>query len=604
MSTNTCPIKVHNAAFLLERLSADCAPLQEYRELTQNAIEAVTRTREKRGTIIWDVDWQLVEAKGIYKLSIADDGVGMTPQEMQFYINELSHSGSEQSLAGNFGIGAKITAGTRNPYGVAYFSWQNDQGANIVFWRDPERLQYGLKQFEHESGDFAHWRPVDSTLKRDPIRQRGTAVVLLGKSAEQNTALPPEGAPYGTHWLTRYLNARYFRFPPGVSVRVREFARADPKGWPTSKPKKLSEGAFLRPVHGQARHLDSECDASGRQVLSGGIAYWWILKKVAARSRKSLWQSSGHVAALYQNELYEMRTGQSGQRLLQQFGVLFGSNRVVIYIEPALELEVSANTARSVLVSKGNPLPWDTWAEEFRKAMPDQIKSMMDEILEGSTSQTHRDAIRTRLKSIEKLYQLKRYKRSPDGPLHTSGAFGNATEDEHSTRSVSQREDREAARGNQSGDLYSQIARASGDRAIAVRKQMVEPKTQWIRSSDATRSPGEIEDRAGRYLPEQHTLLLNADFRAFTEMIDHWTTRYKAIPAAPPVVRDVVLEWFEQQAVEAVLGTIALAGSQTWSDDHIKMALSEEALTAAVMPRWHVYSKIGQVLARRLGRQS
>jgi hypothetical protein len=39
----TMPIELRQAAFLLERLAADCAPLQEYRELTKNSLEAVAR---------------------------------------------------------------------------------------------------------------------------------------------------------------------------------------------------------------------------------------------------------------------------------------------------------------------------------------------------------------------------------------------------------------------------------------------------------------------------------------------------------------------------------------------------------------------------------
>ena len=66
-------------------------------------------------------------------------------------------------------------------------------------------------------------------------------------------------------------------------------------------------------------------------------------------------------------------------------------------------------------------------------------------------------------------------------------------------------------------------------------------------------------------------------------------------------MRDVVREWFEQQLVEAVMGARTLRGSPEWSEDDIAMALSEEALTAVVLPRWQVNQQIGRVLARRLG---
>lgn len=54
---NTLPLQVHDVGFLLDRLGEDCHPLQFLRELTQNAIEAILKTPEKAGQIVWDVDW-------------------------------------------------------------------------------------------------------------------------------------------------------------------------------------------------------------------------------------------------------------------------------------------------------------------------------------------------------------------------------------------------------------------------------------------------------------------------------------------------------------------------------------------------------------------
>jgi hypothetical protein len=51
------------------------------------------------------------------------------------------------------------------------------------------------------------------------------------------------------------------------------------------------------------------------------------------------------------------------------------------------------------------------------------------------------------------------------------------------------------------------------------------------------------------------------------------------------MVTDAVREWFEQQLIETVIGVRTLEGSQQWTEDPIDKALSEEALTAAVMPR-------------------
>src|SRR5437763_15734223 len=99
-SEKTLPLKVANTGFLLDRLGADCHPLQFLRELTQNSIEAILRTDQQKGEIVWDVDWtpyELGEHQS-FKLCITDDGYGMTGSDIVKYINQFSSSGVVQSV--------------------------------------------------------------------------------------------------------------------------------------------------------------------------------------------------------------------------------------------------------------------------------------------------------------------------------------------------------------------------------------------------------------------------------------------------------------------------------------------------------------------------
>lgn len=151
----TLDMSVANTGFMVDRLGQDCAPLQFLRELTQNSIEAVLATPERKGDIVWDVDWAGHQFGGPYKLCIIDNGIGMSGDEMSRYINALSSSAHEQSHDGNFGVGAKIAAATRNHEGLIYLSWKSGQGAMIHLWRDPETHNYGLRQLS-TGGMFRH----------------------------------------------------------------------------------------------------------------------------------------------------------------------------------------------------------------------------------------------------------------------------------------------------------------------------------------------------------------------------------------------------------------------------------------------------------------
>lgn len=110
---STQPMKVDNTAFLLEKLAADCSPLQYIRELTENAVQAITERRNRgwngEGFVYWDVDWRLVEGRNnpVYKLQVSDNGTGMTGPEIQKYINHLAASAREQDVTKNFGVGRK-----------------------------------------------------------------------------------------------------------------------------------------------------------------------------------------------------------------------------------------------------------------------------------------------------------------------------------------------------------------------------------------------------------------------------------------------------------------------------------------------------------------
>jgi len=112
-------LAVANPTLLLERLGSECTDLQGLRELTVNGLDAIAaRADGAGGRVVWDLDWQRFDASGgrVRKLSVIDTGTGTTPEQLRYYINQLAASGREQSGTGNFGVRAKVAAGSRNPH--------------------------------------------------------------------------------------------------------------------------------------------------------------------------------------------------------------------------------------------------------------------------------------------------------------------------------------------------------------------------------------------------------------------------------------------------------------------------------------------------------
>ena len=588
-SRDTLPMQVANMTFLVNKLGEECAPLQYVRELTQNAIEGIGQLAGGSGQIVWDVDWTTHDLlDGIFKLSCIDTGAGMTGPEMVKYINELSSSIREQSSTGNFGVGAKISAAPRNPHGLVYMSWKDGVGHMIHLWYDPEEKVYGLKRWPKNNGEF--WTVVSDDLKPKDIEDHGTVVVLLGNSDDDNTMEPPPGAPMRSRWILRYLNTRYFRFPEGIVVKARE-------GW--EQPRSDSRHNFLRVVEGQGAWLDKNCQFSGIVNLSGAKAHWWIISAGIDRDSGHV-APGGHTAALYQGELYELQTGRAGIAKLQGFGVIFGTDRVVIYVEPDTDRpSVSANTARTHLLVEGEPLDWAGWAAEFREQMPDELVQLQEEIGAQAGEKDHRKAISERLKQIKDLLRFSRFRPARDGESAIdpeSSPFGG----EPSFRGANTGGAREPGKkGGRAGDLYALFAESGALRGDPV-DTFSEPQTKWVSVEDGTRNPPDLDDRAAKFLLQQNLLLINADFRAFTDMVDRWTLSYAAIPGARATVKEVVHEWFEQTLIETVMSAQALKRTGKWSLQEMGALWTEEALTAAVLPRWHIDQSIKRNLGHRI----
>jgi hypothetical protein len=593
---STLPLTVQNTGFLLDRLGQDCHPLQFLRELTQNAIEAIKRTPAKGGEITWDMDWVEYDLTGQYKLSIVDNGDGMNGDEMVKYINQLSSSLSTQDLSGNYGVGANIAAATRNHAGLIYLSWKEGSGSMIHLWRDPRTSQYGLRQFGRPDGTFGHFTDVEDAVKPELINQHGTKIVLVGQAETDNTMQAPEGAAAPSRWVARYLNTRYFSIPSDITIRCRE-------GW--EYPRSDKDRNLLRKVTGQGPYLAEHAEASGQVTLEGAVAHWWILREESALSQNSgFLESSGHIAALYKDELYEMATGRSGMAKLQQFGVWTGHRRVVIYVEPkALEgMRLTTNTARTDLMVNNLPLPWSEWATEFRDKMPAEIEELIERIVAGAQSSDQSDAIRERLKEHMELYKVSRYRLTPTGDLSVDEAVrtrGGLAQDRD--RSIGGGSARAGTPGGTAGGSYSVFQKKDGAPGRQVRPDVF-PEIHWVTVANGQRQPGDIEDRAARFLMEQNRLLINGDFRVFIDMIERWTKEYKDRPGAGDVIRDTVRAWFAQALVETVIGIQALKDSKEWSVEHIKNALSEEALTAAVVARYHVNNSVKRELGTKLGK--
>jgi hypothetical protein len=176
---------------------------QQYRELTENAIQAITEG-PGTGTVTWRAAADLLP--GARKLSCIDDGHGMSGPEMVRYMNTLAASGRQQGVGQNHGIGAKITTLASNREGVEVRSWVDGVGARVYLTLDGiKEMRPGLPDPER------YFEPLAGNQgKPKEIGDHGTMVVLMGNRPDADTTALPEKAKGGgqTRWLPKTSRRR------------------------------------------------------------------------------------------------------------------------------------------------------------------------------------------------------------------------------------------------------------------------------------------------------------------------------------------------------------------------------------------------------------
>jgi hypothetical protein len=236
--------------------------------------------------------------------------------------------------------------------------------------------RWGLKPQPRGDGGHDYWRPLTDDDKPWPLRglEHGTQVILHGTTAGEDTTRAPRSVSEArAHWITRYLNARFLQLPDQVELLVRDDhdGRAD---WRRPGP--------LRRIYGQQHHLQQRALHAGTVSLTDAPVHWWVLDDDhrARRRESALWSSTGHAASLLGAEIYDqLPQTRGGYGRLHDFGIRFGYERVVLYVQPQVDQDrLQANTARTMLLLDHEPLPWQRWGREFAAVMPAEILELQE----------------------------------------------------------------------------------------------------------------------------------------------------------------------------------------------------------------------------------
>jgi len=565
-----------DAGWIVEMFSEPVTNEQFLREFTQNSIEAI-QAAGGSGHIYWQNDPEEEARLGAPKISIIDNGVGMTGEQMQMLLNRGGKTTKRRGLDGNFGIGAKISSMTRNPVGVVYESWKDGKGSRMVVHRNDDG-DYGLQRPDGKSVvDLKpEYRPMDR-FGNKLIGDHGTKVTLLGETEDQITMVAPDSVRHSVWWMSGNLNRRYFKISPDIEIRTSRLASVT-----------TGETMGTRRVYGQKHYLEKTAVESGVQVLSDVSVHWWIIPK--EEKRHDEFEDSGHIAALYENELYDWSTGIRRRSRMSAFGIHSKRDQVVLYVEPRPSLRnLIPSFERKVLKLGKLDFPWEQYGSEFNSNMPRQLKDFINKDLDSREIENREKWRNEQDKRIrQERIDFPKYVRATAVDVQATLelveniAFVNRFGDEihgpviKPTPPIGPRKKRRYSR-----------TRSTNALPVKCINEWVRPDVLWKQRADGSRDIGEMEDRMSVYVRGTNQLYMNADFRSYEATINREFKNYEAAhdPYVQKVITDQVRAIFEMVIVDHIAGSFNLSAGPEWTDQQVDSVLTTEVLTTVAMQR-------------------
>ena len=585
---------VGQVGVLVERAYRESGRMQFVRELYKNAIEAGA-TRVEFG-----VEPQGM-AHGRYRLMIADNGVGMDSEEIERFLNTFGGGGKPIGDAHeNYGVGVKTSTLPWNRAGLVVVSKRRGRLACMVWMCASEDGDYGARQFDTDDGFVEVVAPFEdldtgidwAQVLPDWIQDQGTAIVCLGNTLESDTFLEkglPGVEPFEIFEITKYLNTRVWSVPKGVTVRVAERRSNDRKTWPGTG---LGLGAWaMRSIKGARRFVEdditkgSELEDFGTVGLDDGTQVDWYLRSEQQKTHGYA-ESKGYIAALYQDELYDVKTHHATFR---RFGItpLSVLRRVTLVVTPP-QLEggvgVYPDTARSSLRRMGSKhagegLPWDEWGEEFGRKLPRAlVEAIHAEVLpqEGTLRDDkwkHRIASR-----FGKRWKRTVLRLDEAGTSTTTPGEGGSRPSR--IRSASSGSGRPGGAGGRSGE-HTKGQEGPGQPAKPINSPGGVPDYRWASGDEFPDGDAAMWERPNRVTP-QGRVVLNSEFGPLREVVEYWQKQFPEHLLEP--VQAAVQEVYGEAMVARIAHSEALTRDPAWGRKRVDAELrSGAALTMAVL---------------------
>lgn len=360
-----------NAKFL-EQTAANAPKSMLLRETLQNSFEAnATHVFVDQMDLNSDfVPCGLAFSPGVCsgrKMSILDNGHGMTGEQLQENMSNLFSSGRGKKFVAdggnNFGIGLRAMGAFHNPYGLIVESWVGGYGHRVIVRKNARTGQYELMpNGPTDSSVLEEGILIPEELSKLAKKQgrcddliSGTRVIFMGKSATEDTLFEAQ--------VLKDIQKRFFRFlRTDMQVLVK---RTDDQG-------RRSIPSSLKLLQGGADYGTKMYECSFGKV----VVHYAMRQDFEAYLYNRIHPG---VRTVWNNEIYAHTTALEMYRAL---GIVLDPKAWAIYFElPTDAFTSKMDRASIVHVKDQQPFdPYEELCELVRNDLPSAIKAHQEKL--------------------------------------------------------------------------------------------------------------------------------------------------------------------------------------------------------------------------------
>jgi hypothetical protein len=591
------------------------------REAMRNCLDACQAYRaahegeDYNPHIMWAPDPVYLRERSILKLSITDNGRGIPLDKLAYCFNMVG--GSLGVRGKNFGLGMKVGGIKENPAGIVVTSWYDGRVGMIWLLYNKSTDTFGLKRFPVGNGrldsvlELPRDHPWAVARSHDIITSHGTNIVLLGCEEDAPAWVPTDwgytwqqvvGSGWRrelgqSRWVARCLNRRFWRLDVPTSVRL-DLRDQDLK-------RRYDYSAYsMRPVHGQKHHMeeDAEKEKFGSVLLpQTNMRVYWYLLPIRAKGKGGSAHyegSAGHVAILYDDELYSLRRMPGCSHTISQFGLERAKNRFVFYVEPQdYDLYVPDGTRSQIIrrvLGVEQAFPWERVGAEFSQNLPPVLNEFVveaDEEIDAKARDKVCDhpLIKKPLVYVPYAQGTKRTNADIEVELATRTPTSGGDGKPRKPRKPREPGKPRAARVVGHGAIATTVGLTpspAGQTARGIRHDMW-PHTIWKSRANTppTREKGEMRDLPLHYDRTKNLLYVNEDFRTFVylrrELKAEFIKRFGEAmrERIDRRLRVAIQNQYRQRFGENIIRILeGFVGHKNWPAPRIEQMLSDEAL--------------------------